>query len=343
MNNNPKPTGELTQNLIPSDKREITVPIPLPVIFSQIHGKLTLTDLKLWYLLLHYSWDDLLIYSKLGEWHSIQESELNGLFKKYTGTKSIDRLWDSGKRLAELRVEFQQIDNDGDKWIGISSLFHCRYKEKGVRDGIFEYMFPAPLIPILLDPKVYARLQIAFMLRLKSKYAIGLYQMIETVANKRSPTLSGTVDNLRSWLKVPEGKLSNWANLYNKALSPALNELNECVELTGLVVDCQIHKLGRGGKVTQILFSVFKTKNRIEFEKSIKTSKTSKIERDLYKLVPPIPEFKIAEIAKKYARHFDYKVLEKQWRQKILKDGAPANALASFAGYCKAVAAPYRN
>lgn len=343
MNTSPKPTGELTQNLVCGDRRGITVPVPLPIIFSQIHGKLTLTDLKLWYLLLHCSWDDLLTHSKLGEWHSIKESELNGLFKKYTGTKSIDRLWGSGKRLAELRVEFQQVDDDGDKWVGISSLFHCRYKEKGVRDGIFEYMFPAPLIPILLDPKVYARLQIAFMLRLKSKYAIGLYQMVETVANKRSPVLSGTVDEVRSWLKVPEGKLSNWANLYNKALLPALHELNEFIELTGLVVDHHVHKSGKGGKVTHVQFSVSKTDGRVEFEKSIKASSASKIERDLYKVVPPIPEFKIAEIAKKHARHFDYKLLEKQWRQKILKDGAPDNALASFAGYCKAVAETYCN
>jgi len=259
------------------------------------------------------------------------------LFAKYTGTKSIERLWDSAKRLANLRVEFQQVDDYGDLWRGISSLFHCRYKEKGQRDGILDYMFPAPLIPMLLDPKVYARLQITFILQLKSKYAIGLYQMLETVANKRTPTLIGSVSDLRSWLKVPHGKLTNWANLYNKALLPALRELNANEDLIGLKIDLDVIKSGRGSKVDKVVFTVFKIESRVSFEKTLRSSVAKKIESNLYAVVPPIPEFKIIEIARKYAKKFDHKILEQQWRQKIANEGAPENALASFAGYCKAV------
>jgi len=333
----PKPTGLLSLDKKPEDKRNITTPIPLPVIFTQVDGKITLTDLKLWYMLLHCSWEDLLCKSKVGEWHSLKESELNLLFAKYTGTKSIDRLWDSAKRLATLRIEFQQEDDDGDLWEGISSLFHCRYKAKGHRDGIFEYMFPAPLIPLLLDPKIYARLQVAFMLQLRSKYAIGLYQMLETVANRRTPILTGTVDELRNWLKVPNGKLTSWSNLYNKALLPALEELNSCENLAGFKIELEVIKGGKGSKVEKVVFNVFKTEHRVSFEKTLKSSAAKKIESNLYSVVPPIPEFKIIEIARKYAKKFDHKILEQQWRQKILNEGAPENALASFAGYCKAV------
>lgn len=338
MKTSPIPTGELSLNEYPEDTREVTAPVPLPVVFTQVRGKMTLTDLKLWYLLLHHSWDDLLTHSKVGEWHRISESDLNGLFSKYTGTKSIERLWQSGKQLADLRVEYQQVDEDGDRWFGISSMFHCRYKPKGKRDGIFEYMFPAPLVPILLDPKVYARLQIAYMLQLRSKYAVGLYQMLETVANKRASVLSGSVEDLRQWLKVPDGKLLPWANLHNKALRPALEELNKSEELTGIRVTHELKRSGRGNKVNKISFFVEKTESRIYFEGSLKSSQAKKIESNLYKLVPPIPEYKIAEIAKRHAPKFDYRVLEKQWREKISKEGKPENALASFTGYCKAVA-----
>lgn len=337
MKTSPTPTGELSLNEYSEDRREVTVPIPLPVIFTQVKGKTTLTDLKLWYLLLHHSWDELLTHSKVGEWHRIKEHDLSRLFRKYTGTRDIERLWQSGKRLADLRVEYQQVDEDGDRWFGISSMFHCRYKPKGKRDGIFEYMFPAPLVPILLDPKVYARLQIAYMLQLRSKYAIGLYQMLETVANKRTPTLSGNVEDLRQWLKVPEGKLIPWANLYNRALLPALKELNKSEEITGLKVSHQVKRSGKGRKVSNILFFVEKTESRVYFEGSLRGSRARKIESNLYRIVPPIPEYKIAEIAKRYAPKFDYKILEKQWREKISKEGKPENALASFTGYCKAV------
>ena len=126
--------------------QETTLPIPVPVAFTKIEGEYTLLDAKLWVMLLHLSWEELLTHSKIGVWHEISESELISIFAKHTGTKDIDKLWNSGRRLASTVVEYQRVDENDERWMGVSTMFFCEYKPKQKRDGMFRYMFPAPLV-----------------------------------------------------------------------------------------------------------------------------------------------------------------------------------------------------
>ena len=263
----PKPTGSLKEESV--SKEQVTMPLPLPIVFTELKGNITLTDSKLWFMLLHLSWDELETHSKVGIWHEIKESELLSLFRKYTGTKDLDRLWGSGCRLSDIRARYERVDEKDERWKGATGMFVCEYKKKSERDGVFRYMFPAPLVDILLDPRVYARLHIPFILQLKSKYSISLYQILEAVANRRNPTLEVALDELRRWLNVPEGKLLRWNNFYSKALNPALKEINDKSLMSGIVAQAESIRNGRGGKVTRVLFIVEKTPKRLIFEEKL--------------------------------------------------------------------------
>jgi Initiator Replication protein len=326
------PTGNLMSE---RNKVPITAPVPLPIVFSQIYGKFTAIDRKLWLMLLHVEWDNLLTKSKVGEWHEIKEQDLIQLFAKYSGSKDLDKIWESGKRLSQTTVEYIKVEND-ERWEGITSLFHCEYKRKDRREGIFRFMFPAPLIPILLEPGRFARLRIEFLLRLDSKYAITLYQILETVANLRQPFLKASLEEIREWLKVPEDKLKTWAHFYNNALKPAVDEINSNPELSGFTVAHEFVRGGKGGKVIGVNFTVQKTSFRIGFENSLKLSPRARENKTSDSLLPPFRGTKIYEKAKKKAPGLDVYVLEKEWREWVRdKNVEVRNAEALFLHFCE--------
>jgi Initiator Replication protein len=272
MRKNPvKPTG----NLINSDDKTLTtLPVPSPVVFTQIYGTFNALDRKLWILLAHIGFDELLTKSKIGEWHEIKETTLRQIMTKYSGTRGMEWLWQAAKRLSQTTVEFE-CDHLDVRYQGITSMFSAMCPKKEQRDGIFRYMFPAPLVPILLEPGRFARLRVSFLLGLQSKYAVTLYQLLETVANMREPILNATVDQLREWLKVSEGKLQTWNDFNKHALTPALREINFNPELSGINVTHELVRSGKGGKVQRIKFIVAKTDERIDFENNLQTPRKS--------------------------------------------------------------------
>jgi plasmid replication initiation protein len=329
-------SGDLVneQDLIP-----VTAPVPLPVVFSQVTGPFTAFDRKLWLLLLHIEWDNLKTHSGSGQWHEVEESTLRQLVIKYIGARDNERFWDSIKRLTKTHVEYHFIEDD-ERWEGATTLFMGQYKAKQKRTGIVRFMFPPPLIPIILEPGRFARLRVEFMLKLDSKYAVTLYQVLESVANLRVPVLEAAVDEIRGWLKVPEGKLSTWKDLNVRALGPALKEINSNPDLSGIYVTHELIRSGKGGKVQRVKFTVHKTPQRVGFEKQITVSKKAKQAARLSTLIPPFGKTVIYEKAKKLAPKLDAYALETEWREWVSTSDIPVkNPEAHFLAFVKQKAA----
>ena len=323
-----------------SNTHPITTPVPLPIVFSQITGPFTAFDRKLWLLLLHLEWDNLMTKSKVGEWHEVEESTLRALVIKYMGARDNERFWDSIKRLTKTHVEYTRIDENDERWEGASTLFIGEYKSKQKRTGIVRFMFPPNLVPILLEPGKFARLRVEFMLRLDSKYAVTLYQVLESVANLRVPVLEATVDEIRGWLKVPENKLKTWQDLERKALSPALKEINSNPDLSGIYITHELIRSGKGGKVQRVKFTVQKTFQRVGFEKQITVSKKARQAARLSMLIPPFGNTVIYEKAKKLAPKLDAYALEIEWREWVSQSDIPVKSPeAHFLAFVKQKAA----
>jgi hypothetical protein len=323
-------------DLMKDPDKEATVPVPLPCVMVQVKGPFTALDRKLWALCLHLGWDELETKSKIGEWHEISEIDIRRLIEKFSGTKGMNWIWESAQRLTETTVRYSRVDENDKRWKGISALFMAECPEKEERDGVFRYMFPAPLIPIFREPGRFARLRVQFLLGLKSKYAVTLYELFEGKINKRVPVIQASVKDLRQWLQVPEGKLKQWDHLWNKALKPAVDEINADPKESGFSVSCELKRGGRGNRVQGVVFVLKKHEERKADEERLKTSKKAKENARLSQLIPPFRGTAIYTKAKKMAPQFDIYYLEQEWREWVSSsDVAVKNPEAHFLAFVK--------
>jgi Initiator Replication protein len=322
-----KPTGDLLRE----PDKPATIPVPTDIVTVQVNGPYTATDRKLWSLLLHIGWAELEAKSKIGVWHEIEMVELRRIYEQFAGGKDTLRLWEAAERLTQTTAKFSHHDKLRDTRVKtLTSIFAAQTDEEAREGGTFRYMFPAPLIPIVLEPYRFARLRLQFMLSLKSKYSITLYELFEGVANCKTPILTASVAEIRSWLNVPQNKLTQWDYLWKKAVKPALDEITKNEEMAGITITHQLIREGRGNKVKGIKFFVAKTRERRMMEKDISTPKTSQ--------VGALPQFSgsIYEKARKAAPGWDVYALENEFREWIQKKGhQPKNVETAFIGFCK--------
>ncbi len=302
-----------------------TVPIPLPVIIRRVEGPYTERDRKLWTFLLHAVWDDLddtLV-------HAMPVSHVNQLFRYLRGEHDSKWIWESATRLAKTTVEWSYTLGDDRYEQGIEALFGATLTQEARKSGILRFYFPPFLVPILKDPRRYARLRTHVMIGLSGKYAVTLYEMLESVANMQAPILKVTLEELRQWLKVPDGTYKLWGDFRRYVLEPAIQQFNRQPDAgTGFVVDMLPVKKGRA--VHEVFFTVRKTRKRQELEAKIRRSQQLSL-FDV-RLKPGT-----YEIAKKHAPGWDVYALEADWREwgSQQKDWPPRNPDGAFMNFCK--------
>ncbi|MEO1748131.1 MAG: replication initiation protein [Pseudomonadota bacterium] len=93
--------------------------------------------------------------------------------------------------------------------------------------GELTYSFDKRLIAAVKDSISFGKLEIAVMAAFNSKYALALYEHVSRRINLKH-VYSGeyTVDELREVLDVQPGQLKAFGNLKQRAIAPALSEVN---------------------------------------------------------------------------------------------------------------------
>ena len=170
------------------------------------------------------------------------------------------------------------------------------------------------------------------MIGLSGKYAVTLYMFLESVSNRQTPVLDVELSQLRQWLKVPEGKLSEWYDIKRRILEPAIKQINENPEAAGFSVGMDEFKEGRA--VDRVRFTLTKTAGRLADEKAIKPKalEQPKAADNSGVFVLPTSAY---EQAKKVAPGWDIYELERQWREFIKDKPTPDTFAGSFVGFCK--------
>jgi plasmid replication initiation protein len=97
-------------------------------------------------------------------------------------------------------------------------------------------------------------------MKLRSKYAVRLYEILESYVNRRDSDLTIAIDEFRSWLKVPDGAYADWKDFKRNVVLPAVNEINRYCEEVGFVVGYAGVREGKA--YTKIRFTVTKTAAR---------------------------------------------------------------------------------
>ena len=197
---------------------------------------LTLADRRIYNLLLENAWDDI----DKPVVHTIGKTRLRG------SHNSNDRIGQSIERLMAAIVKVK-VTREGESVIERVQLLGGNV-EYETPDGMLHYEIPARLRRIIKDSTIFARLQKEVMFALSSKYSLTLYEMVQKRGNltyRSSEEFS--ITDIRGILGVPKGKLTTWSNLYNRAIVPAVEEVNQ---LSDHLVEIEPLKTGR--KVTHI-------------------------------------------------------------------------------------------
>lgn len=313
----------------PNPENRATIPMPWQIIFAKVNGDYTERDRKLYAFLAHAVWDDL----ETTRIHALSVAEINKVFRELGGDFSPQWIWESATRLNKTSIEWEERA-DGRLSQGIASLLsYARTDKEAQESGYLNFEIPAGLIQVFKAPGRFALLRIHFMLGLSGKYAVTLYEILESVVNMRNPVLEVDIATLRQWLKVEDGKLGRYADMRRFILEPALKQINDNPEGAGFSVDVQPIKAGRA--VDRLRFTLTKTSFRREAEGKLKRDKpeaalssgTIRLKTSTY------------EQAKKAAPGLDVYYLETEWREWVgKKKTAMENPDASFIGFCKSKA-----
>ena len=197
---------------------------------------LTLTDRRIYNQLLENAWDAI----DKPVVHTIPKSLLRG------SHNSNDRVGESVERLMSSIVRVAVVW-DGEPAVERIQLLGGNI-EQTRSDGMLHYEIPARLRKIIRNSTIFARLQRDVMFALSSKYALTLYEMVQKRGNLRHRSEEVfTLDQLRGVLGVPRGKLTEWANLNNRAIKPAVAEVSA---LSDYMVEMEPMKSGR--RVTSV-------------------------------------------------------------------------------------------
>ena len=116
--------------------------------------------------------------------------------------------------------------------------------------GEMTYSFDKRLIEVLQQSGTFGKLELAVMDAFSSKYALALYEHMSRKVNLRKWTEEYSVQELRDILRVGDGQLSAFGNLKQRALMPALEEVNYWARFT-----LSVAYKKRGQKVEKVIFS----------------------------------------------------------------------------------------
>lgn len=267
INENPKATGDLWE---PSSKVPVTVPVPMPVVVVRIEGPFTALDRKLWLALVRKAWDDL---DKPGHIHEVAIAEIVALFRKVSGRRDLGgkgtlqltrelseqsdaaRLWQSVRRLAKTTIEWKDKN-----YLGINSLLGARMDSGARIAGRLYFTFDPLLAQHVLAPRVWARLNVHVVMKLRSKYAVTLYEVLEAYANRETKVCTASLNDVRAWLKVPDDAYQSWKDFRRNVVDIAVDEINEHGDEAGFTVAYKGMREGKG--FTKIKFTVSKTDGR---------------------------------------------------------------------------------
>ncbi|MDX1418377.1 MAG: RepB family plasmid replication initiator protein [Rubricoccaceae bacterium] len=154
-------------------------------------------------------------------------------------------LRDALTSLVDHKIEWN-ILNDGKAEWGIMAFL----SQASIRDAVCTYAYPPVLRRELHHPRVFAVINLKIQARLRSSYALALYENCVRYRRVQS-TGFRTVELWRDLLGVDEGEYPEYKYLNRSVLKPAVREVNKNTDIR-----VQMHTLKTKGRITHLRFSV---------------------------------------------------------------------------------------
>lgn len=230
-------------NPLDPDDGRATIIKPGELIDVREMSPLRLYDRRCFNLLVANAWDK--IEEDID--HCIPKSVLRG------SHDSNDRIRDMTHRLMSTIVEMDVIRN-GKKFIRSTQLLGPTDREEGDDEtGVLYYSFPKALRTIIKNSTTYGRLRTEVMFCFSSKYALTLYELLQKrckLSHKNTDEFS--IEDFRKLLGVPKGRLIAFSAFRERAIEPAVAEVNA---LGDYVIQVSGIRTGRNiGKIRMVWF-----------------------------------------------------------------------------------------
>ena len=229
---------------------------------------LTLQDRRIYNLLILNAWDSITEPKE----HRIHKRDLRGTH--HTSERVGESLLRLMGAVAQLRIERDAGEGEGPETFTRRVQLLAGTEESARGDGIVFYSFPAAVRGIIRESSQYARLQKQVMFAFSSKYALALYEMVQKRGNLKFKTSEEfPVDRFRSLLGVETGKLSEFKSFKQRAIDPAVLEVNGLGEF-----GCAVEPIYSGRKVVSVKLSWW-SKNLDEKKASLHELRFSRVGR----------------------------------------------------------------
>ena len=193
----------------------------------------SLADRRTWNMLLVNAWGDRLEDPTAD--FEIPLRELRGLHD------SNDRVRESLRKLQTTLIAARLGDGSTRT---VQMLGGCDIDDDERAEGRLKYDFHRKLVPILRRSEIYARMEIKVLSSFGSKYALALYEALSLRVNMRRMVEEISIETMRHWLGVENGKLDRYPDLNRFALKPSVAEVNALSPYS-----VEIEPIKRGKKV----------------------------------------------------------------------------------------------
>ncbi len=198
--------------------------------------------------------------------HEISLNQLKRLLN--INTRNNDAIKQALKKLISTIIEWNilgedvpEIDLEG--WNASSILSSVT-----VNRGLIKYQYSELIKGLIIEPRVYGKINLIIQSRFKSGYSLALY---ENCARYRGLKYTKNFDfqDFRRLMGVEEGKYEIFRDFNRRVLMTAVNEINTCSDIR---IDPEIRRKGR--KIHSIMFHLGEraVKRRIGQKKQINNS-----------------------------------------------------------------------
>lgn len=183
------------------------------------------------------------------KWHQINLAQIAGT----EGMRNLTRrgLIDLFKELRGVVMEYDTVE--GTVVAGLLDVAKVAF-EDGSGPIVVRWKFGESFREVVGQSDYWAIIDRQTALSMTSRYALRLHEIIALRANlERKASEVFKLDDLRARLGVPKGKLVSWTHLSQKALQPAIAEVNQ---LSRFTVSMRPQKRGRSVVAVELSWEV---------------------------------------------------------------------------------------
>lgn len=186
----------------------------------------------------------------MNAWAEITEDKMHRIpmaLVRGTHHKGAAIVADSVRALMTSLVEIP-LKLDGEPAIYTTQLLGetTRCVDESSSTAVLQYEFPKGLRRIIKDSRYWGRIKAHVMFAFKTKYALALYEALCLRANLQVHEQAFGVEEFRSLLGVPAGKIPLYRNLKQRVLDPAVVEVNGLSDFNVEVEPIRIGGMQRG-------------------------------------------------------------------------------------------------